>query len=148
MKNGSMFGQLKKYKTVAFYKEHPMFDFSTIYKSSKYKIYSVFLLNSKKDDDNGYIYNIYRNSFRDAADFDSWTREAFERSVIETNVDVEYGDNIVTLVTCSNDFKDARLIIMARELREGESAYVDTTKVKLNPNPRYPQIWYTERGFR
>ena len=148
MKNGSMFGELKKLRNLNFYKENPTVEFSTLYRDSYYKIYAIFVLNADKKDDNGYVYNIYRKKFLDSYDFDKWTREAKERSLIETNVDVTYGDNILTLVTCSNDFENARLVVMAREVRQGESHVVDTANAVVRPNPLYPQKWYTKRGLK
>ena len=148
MKNGSMFGELKKLKSLSFYKEHPTIDFSIFNKQSSYKIYSIFILNADRNDDNGYIYNIYRQKFAGEYDFGAWVNEAYERSVINTNVDVKYGDNIITLVTCSKDFPNARLIVMARETREDESASVDTSQATVNASPRYPQKWYDERGIK
>lgn len=140
MNNGSMFGELKKYKSLAFYKENPTIEFSTLYDSSTYQIFSVFLLNSKKADDNGYFYNIYRNSFSGSEDFKAWIDESLQRSIIDTSVEVSYQDEIITLITCSDDIKDGRLVVMARKVRDTET--VDTTKAKVNPNPRYPKIWY------
>ena len=60
MKNGSMFANLTKYKSLSFYKANPTIEFSTLYKNSTYKIFSVFVLNASKADDNDYIYNISR----------------------------------------------------------------------------------------
>lgn len=148
MKNGSMFGTLKKFKSLSFYKQNPIIKFSTLYKNSTYKIYAVFVMNSVKSDDNGYIYNISRNKFINDEDFYSWRDEAYQRSIINTNVDVEPQDNIITLVTCESDFENARLIIMARELREDEDTTVDTSNAHMNDNPRYPQKWYDERGIK
>lgn len=148
MKNGSMFGNLKKLKNLNFYKENPLIEFSTLYKDSTYKIFAIFVLNANKKDDNGYIYNIYRHKFIDESDFDVWSAEAFARSIIDTSVDVEYGDNLITLVTCSSDFENARLVVMAREVREGESNVVDTSKAVVNKNPIYPEKWYKKRGIK
>lgn len=148
MINGSMFGTLKKFKSLDFYKANPTIEFSTLYKKSTYKIYAIFVLNASKADDNGYIYNISRNNFLNDDDFNSWVNEAYERSIINTGVDVELGDNIITLVTCVNDFDDARLVIMARETREDEESYVDTSSASVNPSPRYPKRWYDERGLK
>lgn len=148
MKNGSMFGTLKKFKSLNFYKANPTIEFSTLYKRSTYKIYAVFVLNASKADDNGYIYNISRNSFLNEEDFNSWVNEARERSIINTGVDTQLGDNIITLVTCVNDFENARLVIMARETREGEESFVDTSGASVNPSPRYPKLWYDERGIK
>lgn len=147
MKNGSMFANLTKYKSLSFYKANPTIEFSTLYKKSTYKIFSVFVLNASKADDNDYIYNISRKNFLNDADFDSWADEAYERSLINTGVDVKNGDNIITLVTCVYDFNDARLVVMARETRENETAEVDTSSATANPSPRYPKRWYDDRGI-
>ena len=146
MKNGSMFADLTKYRSLSFYRQNPTIEFSTLYKKSIYKVYAVFVLNASKADDNGYIYNISRRNFINDEDFESWSGEAYERSLINTGVDVTKEDNIITLVTCVYDFDDARLVVMARETREGEDETVDTSISKANPSPRYPKRWYDDRG--
>ena len=147
MKNGSMFANLTKYKQLSFYKQNPTIEFSTLYKKGTYKIYAAFVLNASKADDNDYIYNISRKSFIDDDDFDSWVNEARERSLINTGVDVKNGDNIITLVTCTYDFDNARFVVMARETREDEESSVNTSKATANPSPRYPKRWYDDRGI-
>lgn len=147
MKNGSMFGSLKKLRSLDFYKEHPTIEFSTLYDSGTYKIYSVFVLNAVKADDDGKVYNIYRKNFADEDDFNSWVDEAYARSLINTGVDVQYNDDIITLVTCCEDFENARLIITARKTRHGEDSSVDTRNATANPKPKYPVRWYTKRGL-
>lgn len=147
MKNGSMFGSLKKLKSLDFYKQYPTLEFTTLYEKHTYKIYSIFILNALKEDDDGYIYNVYRESFGNEEDFDYWVKEAFDRSIINTGVDVEYKDDILTLITCSEDFPDARLVVMARKVRENESPTVDTRNTTVNTNPRYPKKWYEHRGL-
>ena len=148
MKNGSMFADLTKYRSLSFYRQNPTLEFSTLYKKSTYKVYAVFVLNASKSDDNNYIYNISRKSFANDEDFESWSGEAYERSLINTGVDVNRDDNIITLVTCVYDFDDARLVVMARETREDEDASVDTSAAKANPSPRYPKRWYDDRGIK
>ena len=150
MKNGSMFGELKKLKNLNFYKQHPTLQFTTLNGTYTYRIYSVFLLNSTKKDDNGYIYNIYKNTFLDEQDFNAWIDEAKQRSIIETGVDVLCEDQILTLVTCSNDFPNARLVVMARKLQwnETEEQALNAHSAILNPNPRHPKLWYDTKGLK
>lgn len=145
MKNGSMFANLNKYKELSFYKQNPTVEFSTLYKKSTYKVYAAFVLNASKADDGGYIYNISRKSFADDDDFESWVSEARERSLISTGVDVNKDDSIITLVTCTNDFDNARFVVMARESREGEDAKANISEAVANPTPRYPRRWYDDR---
>lgn len=147
MKNGSMFANLNKYKELSFYKQNPTVEFSTLYKKSTYKVYAAFVLNASKADDGGYIYNISRKSFADDDDFESWVSEARERSLISTGVDVNKDDSIITLVTCTNDFDNARFVVMAREVREGEDAEANISEAVANPKPKYPRRWYEDRGI-
>ncbi len=147
MKNGAMFGTLKKLRSIDFYKSNPTIEFSTIYASGNYHIYSIFVLNADRTDDNDYIYNIYKNNFRSEEEFDFWVDEAMQRSVITTGVSVEYGDDIITLVTCCNDFPNARLVVMARKARADEPQKLDTSNAVANPNPRFPDRWYSDKGI-
>ena len=68
------------------------------------------------------------------------------RSIINAPVDVLPGDELLTLSTCTYEFDDARLVVVARKVREGESASVDVGAATLNPKPLYPQIWYDKKG--
>ncbi len=146
MKDGNMFADLLKYKNLSFYRQNPTFTLTTRFTQSEYRVFSVFLINSKPKDDNGYLYNFLRNNFVDDDSFNEWIKEARKRSLIGTTVNVDEGDEILTLVTCAYDFKDARLVVMARKTREGESK-VNTYEAFINTNPLYPQIWYDTKGI-
>ena len=148
MNNGSMFGSLKKLKNLNFYKENSLITLNLNDVEAYYRIYAIFVLNARKEDDNNYIYNIYRQSFINKKDFESWTDEAMRRSIIDTKVDVNYDDEILTLVTCSQDFKDARLVVMAKKLDEMQDIETENLDAKTNPKPLYPQKWYDERGIK
>ncbi len=145
MKDGNMFADLLKYKNLSFYKQNPTFTLTTRFTQNEYRVFSVFLINSKPKDDNGYLYNFLRNNFVDDS-FNAWIKEAQKRSLISTTVDANEGDEILTLVTCAYDFKDARLVVMARKTRVGESK-VNTYSAYINTNPLYPQIWYDTKGI-
>lgn len=146
MKDGNMFADLLKYKNLSFYRQNPTFTLTTRFTQSEYRVFSVFLINSKPKDDNGYLYNFLRNNFVDDDSFNEWIKEARKRSLIGTTVNVDEGDEILTLVTCAYDFKDARLVVMARKTREGEGK-VNTYEAYINTNPLYPQIWYDTKGI-
>ncbi|MCL2513996.1 MAG: class B sortase, partial [Oscillospiraceae bacterium] len=47
MKDGTMFGQLKKYREIAGYKSAPLIVFDTLYETHYYKVFAVFLTNSE-----------------------------------------------------------------------------------------------------
>lgn len=146
--DSTMFSDLEKYKDLDFYKSAPVIDFNTIYKSYKWKVFAVYLINVEPQDDNGYsLYYIYPFMTEDT--LEEYLQVIKERSIINTSVDVKKTDKILTLSTCTRDMDlpghgetNARCVVLARLVRDGESPEVDTSTATLNENPKYPDIWY------
>ena len=84
--------------------------------------------------------------------FVKYYEELQQRSYIHTGVDVQPSDKIITLSTCTYFFdrngslENARFVVVARLVREGESETVDTSLATLNDNVRYPQLYYDVFG--
>ncbi len=148
MKDGSMFGTLKRYKNVNFYKQNPTFTMRTLYDDATYKIFSIFITNASPEQDNGFVFEYRTPEFLSQDNFLAFVAQLKERSIINTGVDVIEDDQIVTLSTCTGEFTDARLVIVARRVREGESIKVDLKQVSVNPNPRYPQAYYDKKNIK
>lgn len=141
-----MLGPLESYKKIDGFKAAPLISFSTLYKDTKWKVYAVFISNGADSGDNGYLFNyIFRNLSSDDA-FTSYIRQVDQRKLYTTGVDILPDDKILTVSTCVYDFKDARLAVVARMVREGESEDVDLSKVVPRKSPRYPQAWYSAKG--
>lgn len=147
MNDGSMFATVMKYKSLNFYKQNPTIRLYTMENNYEYKIFSVMLINANPLDDKGYVFDITRDSFYYQNEFDSWINEAYSRSYFNTGVDVTTDDSILTLVTCTNEIKDGRFVVMARRVREGEDSKVDTSAAVKNENVRYPKSWYDKKGI-
>ena len=148
MNDGSMFATVMRYKSLNFYKQNPKIKLYTVEDNYEYKIFSIMLLNANPLDDKGYVFDITRDTFYYHNEFDSWINEAYSRSLINTGVDVNIDDSILTLVTCTNEIKDGRFVVMARKVREGEDSNVDTSVAVKNPNIRYPKSWYDKKGIK
>ncbi len=151
--DSTMFADLEKYKDIEFYKTSPVIQFDTIYEKHKWKVVAVFLTNADDDDDNGYTFN-YIYPFMTDDNFEEFMDEVKMRSLYFTNVDVKKTDKILTLSTCTRDMDikgngetNARFVVIARLVRDGESETVDVSKTVKNDNPRYPQIWYDAHGL-
>lgn len=143
--NGQLFSELENYKKISFFSQNSNINLSTLYSNTTYAIYSVFIINSKPEDDGGYIYNYKQKHFSDALEFENWIAEAKHRSIIDTNISASYGDNILTLVTDSEEFSGAKLVIMAKSVKENEN--INTINSVIAKNPRYPKIYYTQKGI-
>lgn len=144
--NGSMFGELKKYRNLEFYKENPIFTFDTLYEKGEWKVFSVFLSNVDPAQDNGELFNWRVTEFGDKQKMMEYVEQCRQRSLLNTQVDVDVGDSLVALTVCASDFDNARLVVVARKVRADESAEVDTGKAAVNKTPLYPQIWYDLYG--
>lgn len=146
MIDGSMFTGLLKYKELKFYRENPVINFDTLYASGQYKVFAVIITNVNAEDDNGYVFNYRISSFGSDIAFQNWVTNVKTRSIINTGIDVAEGDEILTLSTCSYEFDDARTVVFARKVRDGESRYIDTTGANVNKNVLYPQAYYDRNG--
>lgn len=148
-KNGTHFAAVKDYKDVSFYKEHPVIDFNTIYGNGKYKIIGFFMEDVSID--NTKMFNYHDQVELDEAGFKKFISEMEKRSYFNTGVDVEYGDHLISLSTCDEDIVKGtstpfRSVLVARKVREGETADVDTSKATINKQMVMPDKWVTKMG--
>ena len=127
MKEGAMFGVLKKYKLkdASFYKEHPFVEFNTLYEKGTYVIFAVTEISL--DPYNHYYlpFWVYKNFDSERA-FNTYINRLKEYSHFQTSVDVQPGDRLLTMATCTGINDSERLLVVARKVREGE----DTIELK------------------
>lgn len=57
MNDGTMFNNLRKYRDLAFTKEHMRIDYDTLYDLGEYKIFAVIITNTESKHDGGFIFN-------------------------------------------------------------------------------------------
>lgn len=140
--DGQMFNDLTKYKQLSFYKEHPLVDFDSVYKEGEYKIFAAFITNNLAEHDNGnrFAYNEFTNA-ENEEEFNEFVDEVRRRSIFDIPVDVEYGDELLTLSTCTYEFKDARFVVVARRVRDGEDSKVDVDQAVVNEDAYYPAVY-------
>ena len=146
MNNGTIFGALDKYKSISGFKSAPVITFNTIYKDYQWKVIAAFITNGYIKDDNNYMFPYYFTNLSATYKMSAYLSELAQRSLYDTGVDVQPTDKLLTLSTCAHEFEDARFVVVARLVRPGESAEVDTSKAVVNSNPRYPQAYYTKKG--
>lgn len=113
---------------ISFLNNNYMLQFDTLYERNHYKIFSVFLTNTKTE--HGEVFDYWNKVyFTSKTDFDNFVAECIDRSYFYTGVDLQYGDELLTLSTCDfSMFSDMRLVVVARKVREDESMAVDTSK--------------------
>lgn len=111
MKNGSMFGRLRKYKTSSFCEEYPYFYIYTPDgKVSKYEVFSVCIVKDTSES--------YTKWFADDAAFKDYIDYIRSISLYQTGAEVDASSKIVSLSTCTNVSDDERMLVHGVKVSE------------------------------
>ena len=103
LKNDTMFSELEKYKDESFYNEHPEYYIITENKTYKVKIFSAYVASTKE--------SAWKLEFGSNEEFLNWAQVVKKKSLYETNFTPDSNDLIITLSTCSYEFKNARFVV-------------------------------------
>lgn len=146
MADESMFGKLKYYYGSAdYYTEHPIIQLNSNYETYTYKIFAIFIVDAK--DESETKFDCWNQLNLDGEEgFYNFVNEAKRRTIYTNDVDVKYGDQLLSLSTCHYLLQDrSRLMIMARSVRPGEDLYEGTEKSKKNKNIKWPSMYYNSK---
>lgn len=109
MKDGSMFGELKKYESRWQFDNYRSIELDTLYESYEWEIFSVYITDTSLD----YI----QTEFSTTEDYLEFLQLLQEKSMHESDIELSEDDILLTLSTCSYAFDDARLAVHARLVR-------------------------------
>ena len=118
MRNGTMFGELSSFGKREFLLKNALVRFDTLYENALYVPFAMF--EASMDENDGHYFDVRQIVF-DETSFELFVLKLRGRSVFDVPVEVEYGDQLLTLVTCSYNDDDGRYIVALRKLREGET---------------------------
>lgn len=154
MKTGPSFAKLTTYypwytgtASLQQYLTSPTVKFDTIWEEGTYKIFGAMFVNTKEE--HGDVFKYYKQrKITSEEEFYTYIAKIMDRSVFYTDVDLEYGDEILTLSTCYYPVGqiDTRFVVFARRVRDGESEEVDTSKAAINYDPLYFDYYYKVMG--
>ena len=137
--DGQMFSDLVKYRKLSFYRKHPIIQFDTLYEEKEWLIVGIALVNAYEKDGPIWDYTNFIEDKESGAKTQEFLKQLAKRTLIVTGVEYDSSDTFLTLSTCCYDFKDARFVVIARKLREGEDiSNFDTSKSYYNSNPLMP----------
>ncbi|MBP3761125.1 MAG: class B sortase [Ruminococcus sp.] len=147
MGDESMFGCLKYYqRNYNYYIEHPIIEFNSNYEVYKYKIFGVILVDAFDESDTKF--DCWNKLYFDGEnDFYEFVNEVKRRNIVLNDVDVKFGDPLLTLSTCNTTLGDnGRLLIIARRVRDGEDLLAGTQNASPNTNVKYPNLYYQTKS--
>lgn len=154
MSCGTAFYDLNRYDDIEWYKKNPVIQYCTLNGNYTFLIYTAFLSTVNSKDDGGYMFNFIEPNMSDSS-FAGFIEQVNQRALYTTGIDLKASDRVINLSTCNYTYTnytgkqiDTRLVVIGRLLRSGESAEVNTSKAKENPNYRRPQAWYDYKGIK
>ena len=106
MADGTMFAAINNYKSQDFYEEHPIGLLMTPEQNFVIEFFTGYVTEGFS-----YAWNV---DFPDDQTYESWLDDAVKQSQFKTNLEInaETAKNIITLVTCSYEFDDARFALL------------------------------------
>ena len=120
MANNEMFGSLRRYRQdLTYYQTHQFIDLYSNFEHATYVICALPITYGGADADWRYW---DMEEFKDEEQFNTYMKYAKDQSVTKIDVDVKYGDKLLTLSTCYSDADNSRFLVIARKLRDGETA--------------------------
>lgn len=117
MENGSHFRTLMRYDQKPFWEQHPKIYMSTLYEEKEYEIIACLY---------DRVYLKSENCFKFYQFIDAESEEEFDEAIAyfkdkalyDTGVSAEYGDKLITLVTCSYHVDNGRFLVVAKEVKD------------------------------
>ena len=152
MANGDFFAYVMHYvpddrytEPLSFYKTHPTIQMATPDGGNAvYKIFAGIIANTESRYGEVFDY-ITKTRFEGVDDFNNYIIEIMDRSWFFTDVDLTYGDELLTLSTCYwpiDRTVDTRWVLFARKVRDGEDPYVNTAVAKRNYQAKLFDYYY------
>lgn len=112
--NGMMFQELLKYEKESFYQEHPVIRFTTAEEDAEYEIISAFKSRVYyKSEKNVFRYYYFINS-ESEEEYNQFVKNAKNVSLYPIDETANYGDQLITLSTCSYYVEDGRFAVVGR----------------------------------
>ncbi|MCI7130017.1 MAG: class B sortase [Lachnospiraceae bacterium] len=117
MKSGAMFGSLKKYLDKDYLEKHARIRFDTIYERGTYEVIGAFLSEVSYQDEYMFRYYNFLNA-NNESEFEAFCVNVMQLDALKnTTLDAEYGDQLLTLSTCSSYTEEGRMFILAKRIK-------------------------------
>lgn len=113
MKSGLMFKHLMDFAEKDFYITHKTVYLDTLFEEREYEVVAAFYSQIYKGNTDAFKYYEYIGSLSRER-FDTYVKNVKKLSVYDTGVTPEYGEQLLTMVTCAYHTEDGRFVVVAR----------------------------------
>lgn len=116
--NAAMFSELLNYKNKSYYEEHPKIRFVTNKSDEEYDILACFYSRVYYTHEKNVFRYYYFVNAGTKADFNEYVTNCLQASIYDTGISAKYGDQLLTLSTCSYHTENGRFVVVARKAND------------------------------
>ena len=102
------------YKKQDFWKEHRYVQFDMVNEPTMYEIFAVIQMDLYSPE----WFPFYEYTDMNEIQFDRYIDQCRSRSIYDTKIIPQYGERLITLVTCEYNSNTGRLIVVAKEVEK------------------------------
>ncbi len=116
MNNKTMFGELPYYADQSYCEAHSVINFDVLNEEREYQVVAAFYskVYDEKETDKFRYYDYYDLSDKDV--FEDYARQVKNEALYDTGIELNYGDELITLSTCNYHTKDGRFVVVAKRI--------------------------------
>lgn len=128
----------------AFLDSSQMYDLTTLYSKSSYRVIAAYYTNTVATDDAGYVfpYNCYGNMTEKS--FRSYVDKIKSRRLYDTGYNFSYDDNFLSISADSDFMPNFKFVVLC--VKNTQKNTEKSTTAIDNESVHYPQAWYDKNG--
>lgn len=128
----------------AFLDSSQMYDLTTLYSKSSYRVIAAFYTNTVATDDAGYVfpYNCYGNMTEKS--FRSYVDKIKSRRLYDTGYNFSYDDKFLSISVDSDFMPNFKFVVLC--VKNTQKNTEKSTTAIDNESVHYPQAWYDKNG--
>ena len=115
MKNKTMFKTITYYADKSYWQEHPIIRFDTLYETGTYDVVAAFYSQIYSANAVGVFPYYQYTDLRKEQTFTEYAQQVKSAALYETGIDLEYGDQLLTLSTCEYHKTNGRFVVVAKK---------------------------------
>ena len=123
MSAGTMFAALLSYAKPEFFEEHPVIRFDTLFERGEYEVMAAFYSKAYGSEEQD-VFRYYQYTDLSSPErFGEYVAQVEAAALYDTGVTAEYGDQFLTLSTCSYHTDNGRFVVVARKETQDETTH-------------------------
>ena len=115
LQDGSLFHDILNYKDESYYNQHPIVRFTTEKEDYEYEIIAAFYSRVYYKSETDVFRYYYFVNAENEEEYNEFVNDAKEASIYDTGKTAEYGEQLITLSTCSYHIEDGRFAVVAKK---------------------------------